>query len=185
MRIDVTGGVAIEGLVPEGRYEGSLAQSAWEPGISTIPSRSALKAPPTARPRGAIRKSHIATIPARIPTEKPSRGRGRRRVRERCASRVASDFGHATGITREQPKDAPRPPLSGRICATDNPGLKPWAIMYSRLRVKVRQSPPGGTRFLLYPRHFVPGYLHKVPPGQNRSSLQGSTNLSRTRPITK
>jgi len=30
--------------------------------------------------------------------------------------------------------------------------------------------PTGRTPFLPYSRHFVPGYLHKVPPGQNRSS---------------
>jgi hypothetical protein len=112
-------------------------------------SKSALKAPPTPRPRGAIRKRHIATIPARIPTEKPSRGRGRRRGRERCASQVASDVGRAAGITREQFEDAARPPLfllrptfpelrrTGRAdFVLGNPGLRPWAVMYSRFAAK-------------------------------------------------
>ena len=52
------------------------------------------------------------------------------------ALKVARDVGHAAAITREQPKDASRPPLSGRFRATHNPGLKPWAVIYSRFAAK-------------------------------------------------
>ena len=52
------------------------------------------------------------------------------------ALKVAPDIGHAVGITREEPKDTTRPPLSGRNRATHNPGLKPWAILSSRFAAK-------------------------------------------------
>ena len=54
------------------------------------------------------------------------------------ALKVAPDVRPAAQITPEWPKDAPRPPLSGRIRATRNPGLKPWAVMHSRFAAKVR-----------------------------------------------
>ena len=38
-------------------------------------------------------------------------------------------FGRAVLITREEPKDTLRPPLSGRIRAMHNPGLKPWVCV--------------------------------------------------------
>ena len=44
------------------------------------------------------------------------------------------------GLIHEEPKDAPRPPLSGRIPATPHPGLKPWAVLYSRFAAKVDTS---------------------------------------------
>jgi len=45
---------------------------------------------------------------------------------------------------------------------------------FSDRRDEHHTVPTGRTLFLLYSRHFVPGYLHKVPPGQNRSSLHYS-----------
>jgi hypothetical protein len=53
---------------------------------------------------------------------------------------VAPDAGSGDRITREQPKHAPRPPLSGRISTAHNPGLKPWAVLYSRFAAKVRHA---------------------------------------------
>jgi hypothetical protein len=47
------------------------------------------------------------------------------------------------GITHEQPEDAPRPPLSGRISLTHNPELKPWAVLCNRFAAKVRHVPGG------------------------------------------
>jgi hypothetical protein len=185
MRIDVTGRVAIETLVPQGRYEGSLARSAWKLSVPTVPSRrlrcdrsivAATQTEKTFSDRSyeshTVPPGPVGLLPRSGYTEQP-RALALGQVVSKSARKAAPDFGHAAGITREQPKDAPRPPLSGRICATDNPGLKPWAIMYSRFASK------------LYSRHFVPGYLHRVPPGQNRSSLQCSTNVSRKRTITK
>src|ERR1700751_788585 len=97
MRIDIAGGIAIERLVPEGPYEGSLARSAWKRGISTVPSR---------------RVWCDRAIVAAIQTRKTFSNRR---------------DGHHT----------------------------------------VPTAPP---RFLPYSRHFAPAYLHKLPPGQNRSS---------------
>jgi hypothetical protein len=48
------------------------------------------------------------------------------------ALKVAPDFRRGGGITREEPKDAPRVPLSGHLLPTTDPGLKPWAVLYSR-----------------------------------------------------
>ena len=61
----------------------------------------------------------------------------------------ALDVGLGGGIAHEQPKDAPRPPLfllrpalpnygaqAGRIWGDADPGLKPWAVLYSRLAAK-------------------------------------------------
>jgi hypothetical protein len=60
------------------------------------------------------------------------------------ALKVAPDVGRAGGITPEEPKNAPRPPLSGRISRyaiprvkTLDPGLKPWAVLYSRFAAKL------------------------------------------------
>jgi hypothetical protein len=47
---------------------------------------------------------------------------------------VAADV--RRGVTHTGPRDAPRPPLSGRISRTQNPGLKPWAVSYSRFAAK-------------------------------------------------
>jgi hypothetical protein len=61
------------------------------------------------------------------------------------ALKVAPDVGRAVGITHEEPKDTSRPPLSGRIRGTHNPGLKPWAVMSGRFAAKVRHVPKGRT----------------------------------------
>ena len=45
------------------------------------------------------------------------------------------------GLIHEEPKDAPRPPLSGRISAAPDPGLKPWAVFYSRFAAKADAFP--------------------------------------------
>ena len=56
----------------------------------------------------------------------------------KSALKVAPDVRRGGGITRQQPKGVPRPPLSGRIRATHNPGLKPWAVLCSRFAAKVQ-----------------------------------------------
>src|ERR1700751_2147478 len=40
---------------------------------------------------------------------------------------------------------------------------------FSKRRYEHHTVPKGRAPFLRYSRHFVPGYLHKVPPGQNPS----------------
>jgi hypothetical protein len=97
MRIDVAGGVATGGFVPEGLDEGSLARSAWKRGISTVPSR-----------RVRYDRAIVAAI----------------RIRKTLSYR----------------------------------------------RYELHTVPTGRTPFPLHSRHFVPGYLHRVPPGRNRSS---------------
>ena len=59
----------------------------------------------------------------------------RQSVSERCLESGIRCWARS-GITREQTKDAPRPPLSGRFITTDNPGLKPRAILYSCFAAK-------------------------------------------------
>ena len=56
------------------------------------------------------------------------------------ALKAASDVGRVGGIIREEPRDALRPPLSGRISATPDPGLEPWAVLYSRFAAKSHSS---------------------------------------------
>ena len=58
------------------------------------------------------------------------------------ALQVAPDGGRAVGITRHEPEDTIRLPRSGRIRATHNLGLKPWAIMCSRFAAKSDTSLP-------------------------------------------
>ena len=45
-------------------------------------------------------------------------------VLDRLAWKVALDVGRVDGIIREEPKDALRQPLSGRISATPDPGCR-------------------------------------------------------------
>ena len=77
--------------------------------------------------------------------------------------KVAPDVGRVDGIIREEPKDPLRPPLSGRISATPDPGLKPWAVLYSRFAAK----PPSffGTRTPGACPHFR---LHIKPLSRSR-----------------
>ena len=42
------------------------------------------------------------------------------------------DVGHTAGIIREQPKDVASAATFRADRATHNPGLKPWAVLYSR-----------------------------------------------------
>jgi len=53
---------------------------------------------------------------------------------------VAPMLGRVGGITPREPKHALRPPLSGRISAAPDPGLKPWAVLYSRFAAKADAS---------------------------------------------
>ena len=76
---------------------------------------------------------------------------------------MAPDLGAGGGMAREQPKDAPRPPLfllrpafpelrrTGRadFALRHNPGLKPWAVVYSRFAAKIPTLP-----FATYPAEY-------------------------------
>jgi hypothetical protein len=60
------------------------------------------------------------------------------------ALKAAPDVWRGSGIRREQPNDAPRPPLSGRIsrCALPRAeSFRPWAVLYSRFAAKIRHLP--------------------------------------------
>ena len=45
---------------------------------------------------------------------------------------MAPDIGRGDVATRGQPKSVSRPPLSGRDQRYAYPGLKPWAVLFSR-----------------------------------------------------
>ena len=49
---------------------------------------------------------------------------------ETRALKVAPDVPRTRGINTLFPKRTRRPPLSGRVNASPNPGLKPWAVLY-------------------------------------------------------
>jgi hypothetical protein len=131
--VEVSGGFCREAAVD---YSPGL-----QPWVRQIETR-ALKAPPP-RCAGAIRRRRNTPIlqysnapPAR------NRGRGRRRGRERSASRVAPVVRRTRGINTLFPKRTRRPPLSGRVTASPNPGLKPWAVLYSPFGRSERAKKP-------------------------------------------
>jgi hypothetical protein len=58
------------------------------------------------------------------------------------ALKVASDVGATGKIHTPRPRTClSRPPLSGRFICPRNPGLKPWAILYSRFAAKSDREP--------------------------------------------
>jgi hypothetical protein len=52
------------------------------------------------------------------------------------ALKVAPDVSATDGINTLRPEQPPRSPLSGRFNCPPDPGLKPWAMLYSRSAAK-------------------------------------------------
>jgi hypothetical protein len=61
---------------------------------------------------------------------------------ETRALKVAPDVRRTRGINTVFPRRTRRPPLSGRVNASPNPGLKPWAVLYSPFGRSERAKKP-------------------------------------------
>ena len=55
----------------------------------------------------------------------------------------ALDVSATDGINTSRPEQPARSPLSGRFDCSPDPGLKPWAMLYSRSAAKSAKAPGG------------------------------------------
>ena len=135
--------IQVKGFCPEGNC-GTCREAAIHnsPGLQpwvTRRAKFALKAPP-ARCAGAIRRRRNTPI-LQYSNTPPARNRGRGRGRERSASRVAAE-GASLGCSSVIPASVSNIGchFQGTFHQPPDPGLKLWAVLYSRSAAKFHTS---------------------------------------------